>query len=147
MAVNFQNRVLVLGAGSVSQTLVPLMLKEKTVDPKQITIVDKLDIRHRFQSSIDAGVTYIIDELKRSNIREFLSKYLKKGDFLIDLAWNIDANEIIGWAHDNDVIYLNTSLEMWDPNSDPASRPPQDKTLYTRHMKLRKLTEIGRAHV
>ena len=47
MAVNFQNRVLVLGAGSVSQTLVPLMLKEKTVDPKQITIVDKLDIRHR----------------------------------------------------------------------------------------------------
>ena len=111
MAVNFQNRVLVLGAGSVSQTLVPLMLKEKTVDPKQITIVDKLDIRHRFQSSIEAGVTYIIDELKRSNIREFLSKYLKKGDFLIDLAWNIDANEIIGWAHDNDVIYLNTSLE------------------------------------
>ena len=141
MAVNFQNRVLVLGAGSVSQTLVPLMLKEKTVDPKQITIVDKLDIRHRFQSSIDAGVTYIIDELKRSNIREFLSKYLKKGDFLIDLAWNIDANEIIGWAHDNDVIYLNTSLEMWDPNSDPASRSPQDKTLYTRHMKLRKLTD------
>ena len=116
------------------------MLQEKTVEPKQITIVDKLDIRHRFQSSIAAGVTYIIDELTRTNIKEFLGKYLKKGDFLVDLAWNIDANEIMGWAHDNDVIYLNTSVEMWDPNSDPASRPPQDKSLYARHMKLRQLT-------
>ena len=57
MANIFQNRVVVLGAGSVSQTLVPLMLQEKTVDANQITIIDKLDVRHRFQSSIAAGVT------------------------------------------------------------------------------------------
>jgi homospermidine synthase len=30
---------------------------------------------------------------------------------------------------------------MWDPNSDPAARSPQDKSLYARHMKLRKLTD------
>ncbi len=46
---------------------------------------------------------------------QFLSKYLSAGDFLLDLAWNIDANDIIGWAHDHGVIYLNTSLELWDP--------------------------------
>ena len=157
----FQNRVVVLGAGSVSQTLVPLLLQEKTVEAKQITIIDKLDIKDRFKSSIEQGVSYIIDDLTRANIKDFLAKYLNKGDFLVDLAWNIDANEIMGWCHDHDVIYLNTSLEMWDPNSDPASRSPQEKTLYHRHMKLRKLTdtwggkgktsivehEIGRAHV
>ena len=60
MVASFQNRVVVLGAGSVSQTLVPLMLLEKTVEPKQITIVDKRDNRDRFQSSIAAGVTYKI---------------------------------------------------------------------------------------
>ena len=137
----FQNRVVVLGAGSVSQTLVPLLLQEKTVEAKQITIIDKLDIKDRFKSSIEQGVSYIIDELTRANIKDFLAKYLNKGDFLVDLAWNIDANEIMGWCHDHDVIYLNTSLEMWDPNSDPASRSPQEKTLYHRHMKLRKLTD------
>ena len=141
MAVKFANRVVVLGAGSVSQTLVPLLLKEQTVDAKQITIVDKLDVRNRFKSSIEAGVNYIIDELTRANLKEFLAKYLNPGDFLVDLAWNIDANEIMGWCHDHDVIYLNTSVEMWDPNSDPASRKPQEKTLYHRHMKLRKLTD------
>ena len=47
----------------------------------------------------------------------------------------------MGWCHDHDVIYLNTSVEMWDPNSDPASRSPQEKTLYHRHMKLRQLTD------
>ena len=117
------------------------MLQEKVVEAKQITIVDKLDVRHRFQSSIAAGVTYIVDELTRANLKEFLAKYLKQGDFLIDLAWNIEANEIMGWAHDNGVIYLNTSVEMWDPNSDPASRSPQSKSLYARHMKLRELTD------
>ena len=100
MAVKFANRVLVLGAGSVSQTLVPLLLKEQTVDAKQITIVDKLDVKNRFKSSIDAGVNYIIDELTRANLKEFLTKYLNPGDFLVDLAWNIDANEIMGWCHD-----------------------------------------------
>ena len=117
------------------------MLQEKVVEAKQITIVDKLDVRHRFQSSIAAGVNYIIDELTRANLKEFLAKYLNPGDFLVDLAWNIDANEIMGWCHDHDVIYLNTSVEMWDPNSDPASRSPQEKTLYHRHMKLRQLTD------
>ena len=117
------------------------MLQEKTVEPKQITIVDMRDNRSRFQSSIAQGVTYVIDELTKSNIKEFLAKYLSKGDFLVDLAWNIDANEIMGWCHGNGVLYLNTSVEMWDPNSDPASRSPQDKSLYARHMKLRKLTD------
>jgi homospermidine synthase len=117
------------------------MLKEGVVEPNQITIVDKLDVKHRFQSPIAQGVKFVVDELTRANFKEFLAKYLTKGDFLIDLAWNIEANAIMGWAHDNGVIYLNTSLEMWDPNSDPASRAPQDKTLYTRHMKLRQLTD------
>jgi homospermidine synthase len=72
---------------------------------------------------------------------QFLSKYLSAGDFLLDLAWNIDANAIIEWAHDHGVIYLNTSIEEWDPYSAGAIRNPTERTLYWRHMKLRKLTD------
>lgn len=99
------------------------------------------DTKHRFESSIAKGAKYLNDELTQENLSQFLSKYLSKGDFLLDLAWNIDANDIIDWAHKNGVIYLNTSLELWDPNSNPAARTPQDRTLYFRHMKLRKLVK------
>lgn len=140
MTGKFQNQVLVLGGGSVAQTVVPLLI-EHEVNANQITIVDMRDTSERFTSSIARGAKYINDELTKDNLPNFLSKYLKPGDFLLDLAWNIDANDIIDWAHKNKVIYLNTSLELWDPNSNPADRTPQDRTLYYRHMKLRKLVD------
>ena len=140
MAARFQNRVLVLGAGSVSQGVLPLLI-EHLVDAKQITIADMRDNRHRVSEAIAAGATYIQDQLTHENMDQFLSKYLSAGDFLLDLAWNIDANEIMGWAHDHGVIYLNTSIEEWDPYSAGANRHPTERTLYWRHMKLRKLTD------
>ena len=140
MAARFSNRVLVLGAGSVSQCVLPLLI-EHLVDAKQITIADMRDNRSRVADAITAGATYVQDQLTRENMDQFLSKYLSAGDFLLDLAWNIDANEIIEWAHDHGVIYLNTSLEEWDPYSAGAIRNPTERTLYWRHMKLRKLTD------
>jgi homospermidine synthase len=139
LAARFENRVLVLGAGSVSQCVLPLLI-EHLVDAKQITIIDMRDNRERVKGAITAGATYVQDQLTRENMDQFLSKYLAAGDFLLDLAWNIDANEIIEWAHDHGVIYLNTSVEEWDPYSAGAARNPTERTLYWRHMKLRKLT-------
>ena len=139
MAARFENRVLVLGAGSVSQCVLPLLI-EHLVDAKQITIIDMRDNRERVSGAITAGATYVQDQLTRENMDQFLSKYLSAGDFLLDLAWNIDANAIIEWAHDHGVIYLNTSVEEWDPYAAGAARNPTERTLYWRHMKLRKLT-------
>jgi homospermidine synthase len=140
LAARFSNRVLVLGAGSVSQCVLPLLI-EHLVDAKQITIADMRDNRSRVSEAITAGATYVQDQLTRENMDQFLSKYLSAGDFLLDLAWNIDANEIIEWAHDHGVIYLNTSIEEWDPYSAGSTRNPTERTLYWRHMKLRKLTD------
>jgi homospermidine synthase len=140
LAARFSNRVLVLGAGSVSQCVLPLLI-EHLVDAKQITIADMRDNRSRVADAITAGATYVQDQLTRENMDQFLSKYLSAGDFLLDLAWNIDANEIIEWAHDHGVIYLNTSIEEWDPYSAGSTRNPTERTLYWRHMKLRKLTD------
>ena len=140
MVARFKNRVLVLGAGSVSQCVLPLLV-EHLVDAKQITIVDMRDNRQRVSEVIAQGARYVQDQLTRENMDQFLSKFVSAGDFLLDLAWNIDANEIIEWAHDHGVIYLNTSLEEWDPYSAAVSRNPTERTLYWRHMKLRKLTD------
>ena len=138
MATRFTNKVLVLGAGSVSQSVLPLLI-EHLVDASQITIMDQRDNRSRVQSALEKGATYVQDQITRENIDSQLSKYLKAGDFLLDLAWNIDANTILQWCYDHGVLYLNTSVEEWDPYEGGANRHPLERTLYYRHMRMREM--------
>ena len=49
--------------------------------------------------------------------------------------------EIVQWCHDNDVLYVNTSVEAWDPDATIATASPYEKTLYYRQMKLIELTK------
>ena len=130
--------MLILGAGSVSQSVLPLLI-EHLVDAKQITIMDQRDNRSRVQDALNKGATYIQDAITRENIDAQLSKYLKAGDFLLDLAWNIDANTIIEWCYDHGVMYLNTSIEEWDPYEGGSNKHPLERTLYYRHMRMREM--------
>ena len=83
MAPRFANRVLVLGAGSVSQCVLPLLI-EHLVDAKQITIADMRDNKGRVADAIKAGATYIQDQLtKRIWINFYLNTYPRVIFFLI----------------------------------------------------------------
>jgi homospermidine synthase len=132
-------RVLVLGCGSVAQCTVPLLIRDLKIDPQHITIVDMLDNRARVADSIADGVTYEQDRITPDNIDAFLSARVGDGDLLLDLAWNIDNPTILQWCRDHGVRYLNTSVEVWDPYDDMASTHPLDRTLYVRHMDLRRM--------
>ena len=132
-------RVLVLGCGSVAQCTVPLLIRDLPIEPSQVTVVDFLDNRNRIASSIIKGVTYERDRVTRENLDEFLSARLGEGDLLLDLAWNIDNPTILQWCRDHGVRYLNTSVELWDPYDEMTTTPPLERTLYVRHMALRRM--------
>jgi homospermidine synthase len=140
LAGQFAGRVLVLGGGSVSQCSVPLLLDRVVAHPSQVTVMDYQDTRHRFEAALQAGINYITDKVTQENLESLLASYVSAGDVLIDLAWNIDANAIIGWCHDNGVLYLNTSVEEWDPYDAAGDRDPRERTLYFRHRRLKELT-------
>ena len=138
MKIPFGGRVLILGCGSVSQCLQPLVLRHFEMDFSKLTIMDFEDLRHAIPDTLAAGAKYVQDRVTRDNLPTRLSQYLGSGDLLIDLAWNIDCGEIIQWCHDNNVLYLNTSVELWDPYEDAGAVPPAQRTLYVRHMDLRR---------
>jgi homospermidine synthase len=135
LAKTFTNKMLVLGAGSVSQCVLPLLV-EHLLEAKQITIMDMKDNRARIQGVINQGAQFVQDQITEENLDSLLSKYLSAGDFLLDLAWNIDANVILQWCHDHGVLYLNTSVEEWDPYVGGANKNPIERTLYYRHMRM-----------
>ena len=96
-------------------------------------------MRHRFTAAIERGINFVIDQVTKENLETLLGKHLSAGDVLVDLAWNIDANTIIGWCHDNGVLYMNTSVEEWDPYDSADDRHPIDRTLLVRHQRLQEL--------
>lgn len=128
----------------MSQCTVPLLVSDLVLSPSQITVMDYVDNRERYADVMAAGVSYLTGEVTRENLGEILGQHLGAGDLLVDLAWNIDCNEIISWCHDNGVLYINTSVEEWDPYGDAQSRHPLERTLFHRHMRLRELRDTWR---
>ena len=139
--MKFQGKLLVIGCGSVSQCALPLVLKLIGMPGKNITIMDFVDNRSRVRDVLDQGVNYVMDRITRENYSQLLAKYVGAGDMIIDLAWNIDCCAMLQWCRDNQVLYVNTSVEEWDPYQDHERNDPTKYTLYTRHMELRERIE------
>ena len=135
--IPFGGQVLILGCGSVSRCVQPLLLRHLEMDFSRLTILDFEDLRHTIPDTLASGARYVQDRVRPDNLDAVLSQHVGPSGLLIDLAWNIDAGEIIQWCHDHSVLYINTSVEVWDPYEDAGSIAPLERTLYQRHMALR----------
>ena len=109
------NRVLFVGFGAVARCTLPILFKHISVDPKSITVIDFEPNDEALKPWTEQGVTFVRDRVTQENLGSLLGKHLSAGDLLIDLAWNIDCCEILQWCHDHGVLYINTSVEVWDP--------------------------------
>jgi homospermidine synthase len=133
------NRVLFVGFGAVAQCALPLFVKHFKVPFDRITVMDFEDRSREMKEWTDKGIKFLQERVTRQNMTELLGRLLSRGDLLIDLAWNIDCCEILQWCHDQGVLYINTSVEVWDPYEGAEDRPPIERTLYWRHMNIRRL--------
>jgi homospermidine synthase len=138
--IEFPKRILIIGYGSVAQCTLPILIRHFRVPLYNITIMDFEDYDEKLKPWIAQGVRFVRQRLTPQNLGAELEKYLSAGDLLLDLAWNIECCEILQWCHDNGVLYLNTSVEIWDPYSGAAEKHPTERTLYWRHMNIRRMT-------
>jgi homospermidine synthase len=137
--MNFNGKVLVIGCGSVAQCAIPLIPKVLGVPHSNISIIDFVDNRERIKDSIRAGMSYDVDRITPENYKVRLKEYVGAGDLIIDLAWNIETREILQWCRDNGVLYVNTSVEEWNPYKDKVRKEPTKYTLYARQMEMREM--------
>jgi len=137
--IEFRNKILFVGYGAVAQCTLPILVKCVQVPPKNITVIDFEDRAEILKPWTDRGVTFVRNRVMKENLGTLLGTYLSAGDLLIDLAWNIECTEILQWCHDRGVLYVNTSVELWDPYAGAATQHPTQRTLYWRHMRIREL--------
>jgi len=138
--LEFKNKVLIIGCGSVCKCTIPLLLKHIKIPHKNITVIDFEDKRKALRAWIKKGIKYFQEKITPINIAKELSKHVSSGGLVIDLAWNIGCVDILTWCHDNKVLYINTSVEEWDPYANIHEKSPFQKSLYYRQMELRRIT-------
>ena len=138
--IEFRNKIVFVGYGAVARCTLPILVKHVKVPPKHITVIDFEDRAEALKPWVKQGVRFVRDRVTKENLGSLLGQYLSAGDLLIDLAWNIECTEILQWCHDHGVLYVNTSVELWDPYAGARNKHPTERTLYWRHMRIRKMT-------
>jgi len=138
--IPFKNKIVFVGYGSVARCTLPILVKHVKVPLGNITVIDFEDRKKALKPWLAKGVHFVRDRVTRENMATLLGKHLSAGDLLIDLAWNIECTDILQWCHDCRVLYINTSVELWDPYTGAEGKHPTERTLYRRHMRLRKMT-------
>jgi homospermidine synthase len=137
--IDFHKRVLMLGHGAVAQCALPILVRHFRIPLSNITVLDFADRAGVLKPWTDQGVRFVRQRMTVENLESELGKYLSAGDLLVDLAWNIDCCQILQWCHDHGVLYLNTSVEIWDPYAGAPDKHPTQRTLYWRHMNIRRM--------
>jgi homospermidine synthase len=138
--MGFDNKVLIIGYGAVSKCTLPILLEQVRIPLKNITLIDFEDKAKELKPYTKKGLRFFRRRITPENMAATLSKYMSPGGIIIDLAWNIDCCEIVRWCHDNEVLYMNTSVEVWDSYGERFTASPYEKSLYARQMKLREMT-------
>jgi len=137
----FTNKVLIIGYGAVAKSTLPILLRHIKIPYRNVTIIDFLDKKAELKSWMQKGAHFYQEKITPQNITKILSKYVDAGSLIIDLAWNIDCIDILQWAHNNKVLYVNASIEEWDPYSDIHTKTSLEKSLYHRYVMLSEISK------
>ena len=126
----FKNKILFVGYGAVAECALPILFRHLNVAPSNVTVMDFEDRAAKLKPYTATGVRWVRDRITKKNMGALLKQHVGPGDVVIDLAWNIDACEILDWCHKHGVLYINTSTELWDPYAGGPKQHPTEKTLY-----------------
>ena len=138
----FDGKILIIGYGSVGQAILPVILRHIVIDPKNITVLERDNHRAIFiKRHGGSGVNYVREEIKPSNYKKELKKYVGEGDLIINASLNIDARSLLEWCAQNGVMEIDTSLERWEHEPDETIPNLANRTLYHTHSVIRAALE------
>lgn len=134
--MEFRHRVLFVGYGVVARALLPMLLKQFRLPPSRVTVIDFADRSAVLRTWMEKGLHYVRERITPFTLGRLLAAHARRGDLIIDLAWSVDFFDIVRWAHDHEVLYVNASLESWDPGEEMHQKTPLEKSLYSRYVRL-----------
>jgi homospermidine synthase len=114
-----------IGFGSISAGVLPLILRHIGIAPERITI---LTADSRYASiAAEYGVAHIVTPITPQNYGAEIGGRLQRGDFLLNLSVDVSSVALVELAQDKGALYLDTCIEPWpggytDPSLSPSQR-------------------------
>jgi homospermidine synthase len=133
---DFAGNIVFFGFGGVAECTLPILLRHLNIDLHKVTIIDMLDKSEVLKDWISKGITFVQLQVVEKNYKDVMKKYLKAGDLLIDVCYDIACTELIQYCRDNKIFYINTSIEEWNYTDGYDKRTPFDKSLYARNQEV-----------
>jgi len=127
---HFKGRILMLGYGSVGRCTLPLIDRHFDMPLSHMAIVEADDSHKQLSPYIARGLKYESTPIVRENMASVLSKYLRKGDLLINLSVEVSSIELMNWCQAHGVLYIDTCIEPWAGYYDNASIPAHERSNY-----------------
>ncbi len=114
------------------------MLLHEGIDYSRVLIVEPNEQAAQTAPLKKRGACIEVIAITKGNYRTFLKKHAQQGDIIIDLSVNVDTPDLIDWCQEHGVMFINTSVEWWDPNEESHIENLADRTLSARHAALEK---------
>jgi homospermidine synthase len=133
--MEYKNKILILGFGSIGQAILPLLFQYFKLDPTQIHILSKHNIGE--DAAINYGIPFKKIAVTENNYLELLSSILEPGDFLLNLSVGISSIDLIKYCHKNELLYLDAAAEDWEARYSDNSQLPSNYALRDATLQLK----------
>ena len=130
------HRLVVVGFGSIGQGVLPLIRRHIAIDPERITILTAHD-RGRGAAQACGVSDFRVQALTRETYLTHLRPLLKRGDFLLNLSYDVSSVALIELCHEIGALYLDSCIEPWAGGYvDPALSASQRSNYGLRELAL-----------
>jgi len=107
----FRGRLVFVGFGCIGQATLPLVLRHIDMQPAQIVVVDPDEsVAAQVRA---AGATFIRERVDAGNFARCLEPLVGVGDFLLNLAVDVNSIAMIAFCQARGALYLDTCIEPW----------------------------------
>jgi homospermidine synthase len=107
----FPGRVIMIGCGSIGQTILPLLRKHLTLGDKQLMVLAADELGRGVAQEFGAPLLHA--HLKPRSYRRLLGRHVKAGDLLLNLSVDVSSLDLIRFAAEKQLLYVDTSIEPW----------------------------------
>ena len=126
----FDGRILFIGYGSVTRCTLPLIERHFDMPLSRVAVVDAEDRSYEIAPFVAKGLTYVVEPIVRKNMAAVLSRFVSRGDLILNLSVEVSSIDVMAWCQKNGVLYLDTCVEPWANYYDNPKIPEDQRTNY-----------------
>jgi homospermidine synthase len=104
-------RVLMVGCGSIGQTLLPMLL-EHFSGRAQFAVIAADEDGRGFTESL--GVPFHCEPLTARNFESIIESLIAPGDLVVNVSVGVESRDLASFCSMREITYVDTSIETWE---------------------------------